>query len=229
MSRKRVDKGSVILIGSLAAVALVAVSLVVLAIDGFPSVGDQRAYATYQMKQIGLALHLYHDDYKCLPPAFTADADGKPLHSWRVLILPYLEQYNLYDRFDLDQPWDSPHNLELAEMMPDPYVDHALRSSPGMTPYVAIVGPRTMLPTEGNRKFSDLDGHLSDHIFFLEDARHQVPWTQPVDISPEEFLSSNLDAGYYGGTLVGIADGSVRFFHNGDKSKLKPMVTIDGK
>src|SRR5438105_1376638 len=67
------------------------------------------------MKQIELALLNYHDANKSFPPAYVADAEGKPMHSWRVLILPYLERNDLYQQYDFNEPWNGPHNSRLAE------------------------------------------------------------------------------------------------------------------
>ena len=68
----------------------------------------RRAQCANNLKQIGLAFHNYHDAHKTFPPAYIPDKDGKPMHSWRVLILPYLEQQALYKRYNFDEPWDSP-------------------------------------------------------------------------------------------------------------------------
>jgi hypothetical protein len=73
------------------------------------------------LKEIAMAMHNYHDTYGCLPPAYVPDGDGKPLHSWRVLLLemmPNPEAQRLYEQYDFDQPWDSPKNLGLAKQMP---------------------------------------------------------------------------------------------------------------
>ena len=78
----------------------------------------RRAAGMNNMKQIGLAMMVYHEHHGNFPPAFTTDADGKPLLSWRVQILPYVEEQELYDRFRQDEPWDSPHNRQLIELMP---------------------------------------------------------------------------------------------------------------
>src|SRR5437588_6801844 len=78
----------------------------------------RRAQCTNNLKQIGLAMHNYHSSNNCFPPAFTTDRDGKPLLSWRVLLLPYLECSSLYANFHLDEPWDSPHNRPLVNQMP---------------------------------------------------------------------------------------------------------------
>jgi hypothetical protein len=67
---------------------------------------------------VALALHNYHDKHGRLPPAVVYGEDGKPLHSWRVLLLPFIAQGELYREFKLDEPWDSPHNLALLPRMP---------------------------------------------------------------------------------------------------------------
>ena len=76
-----------------------------------------------KLKQILLAMHNYHDFHGHLPPRATATKEGQLLLSWRVMILPFLEQQALYEQFHLDEPWDSPHNLRLAETIPAPYLD----------------------------------------------------------------------------------------------------------
>ena len=72
----------------------------------------RRSQCKNNLKQIGLALHNYHDIYHVFPPAYTVDGNGKPLHSWRTLILPYLDQAPLYLKIDLSKPWDDPANAE---------------------------------------------------------------------------------------------------------------------
>ena len=101
------------------------------------------------LKQIGLALQNYHDAYGSFPPAYMADADGKPIHSWRVLILPYLEQKALYDKYSFDEPWDGPNNSQLHEAAISAYI---CPSRPGNsrtdTSFVAVVGAQTAWPGE---------------------------------------------------------------------------------
>ena len=93
----------------------------------------QRAQSMNNMKQILLAILDYEKAHGTLPPAYIADKDGKPLLSWRVLILPYLDCKDLYDQFHLDEPWDSDHNKQLIEKMPGFYRDYLskLRDSSG--------------------------------------------------------------------------------------------------
>src|SRR5271166_372859 len=78
----------------------------------------RRAQCTNNLKQIALAMHNYASANNCFPPAATYTRDGKPLLSWRVLILPYLEQASLYNQFHLDEAWDSPNNKPLGDRMP---------------------------------------------------------------------------------------------------------------
>jgi len=67
---------------------------------------------------LSLALTNYQSSYGCFPPAFIADSQGRPMHSWRVLILPYLDRADLYGRYSFDEPWDGPNNIKLLDEMP---------------------------------------------------------------------------------------------------------------
>ena len=79
----------------------------------------RRSQCKNNLKMIGLALQNYHDMYRSFPPAFVADENGKPMYSWRVLLLPHLEHAPLYKKYDLSQPWDSPANKAVLDNMPD--------------------------------------------------------------------------------------------------------------
>ena len=71
------------------------------------------------LKQIAMALQCYHQANGCFPPAYIADKTGKPMHSWRVLILPYLDRDDLYKAYNFTEPWDGPNNKKLATSRPD--------------------------------------------------------------------------------------------------------------
>jgi hypothetical protein len=94
-----------------------------------------------QLRQIALALHNYHDAVGTFPPPASSSRDGKPLLSWRVLILPYLEQDALYREFHLDEPWDSPHNKRLIDRMPAIYAPVIKKAPRGTTWLQFLVGP----------------------------------------------------------------------------------------
>ncbi len=101
----------------------------------------RRAQCTNNLKQIGLALHNYHSATNGFPAAAITSKDGKPLLSWRVAILPFIEQQNLYNEFHLDEAWDSPHNKALIARMPKTYLcPTAPVRQEGTTTYKAFVG-----------------------------------------------------------------------------------------
>jgi len=75
----------------------------------------RRMTCSSMLKQITLAFHNYHDAHHSFPPAYTVDANCKPLHSWRVLILPYLEKNDLYSKIRLYEPWDSEYNSQFHD------------------------------------------------------------------------------------------------------------------
>jgi len=93
--------------------------------------GARGANCLNNLKLIGLGLQNYHVEHGCFPPAYVADADGKPMHSWRVLILPYMERRILYDSYNFDEPWNSPSNRYLAGHIPSEYT---CPSDPGNHP-----------------------------------------------------------------------------------------------
>src|SRR5262249_18903195 len=114
-----------------------------------PLVGEARLRAARErslnnLKQLAFAMHTYHDAHKLLPAAASYDRQGKPLLSWRVQLLPYLEQTNLYNQFKLDEPWDSPHNKKLIAKMPPIYRSaFSRKGAEGKTVYLAPVGKDT--------------------------------------------------------------------------------------
>ena len=126
------------------------------------------------LKQIALALQTYHQANGCFPPAYTADKNGKPLHSWRVLILPYLDYDTLYKRCDLTQPWDSPKNKKLLPFHMREFVCPSDASSnvPGATQtnYFAVVGANTAWAGEKPRKLADFGQDAAHTILVVEVA-----------------------------------------------------------
>ena len=138
------------------------------------------ANASINLKQIPLALHSYHEKYGSLPPAYVADASGRPMHSWRVLILPFLERESLYDQYDFREPWDGPNNIQLLGSMPHVFACPSRSPDPkGMTSYVAITGPGTMFPGATSVKFADVTDGLPDTLMVVETANVDIPWTAP--------------------------------------------------
>lgn len=190
----------------------------------------QRMQSNNNLKQIALALHNYNDVYGTLPPAYIPDEDGKPMHSWRVLILPFVEANHIYDKYDFSQPWDSPGNMQACQEMPFAYASPALGGDDigDATTYVAITGPNTVLGTDKAHSFSEVTVGMSNVLMVVEDTTNPVPWYKPVDISPQALMSKNFDDQYFHGVQAALGDGAVQFFSEGDKPQVQGMMSIDG-
>jgi hypothetical protein len=132
------------------------------------------------MKQIAKALNEYADRYGTYPPPVVTDAAGKPLYSWRVLVLPFMGYESLYSNFRLDQPFDSPNNLEQMQRMPAEFASPSSDAAIGnQTNYVLITGSGTLFPPEGPLSPRNLD----DPTLLLVETRHgMATWTEPGDI-----------------------------------------------
>jgi hypothetical protein len=165
------------------------------------------------LKQLGLAMHSFHDSYNQFPPVAVYSKDGKPLLSWRVLVLPYLEQRDLFKQFKLNEPWDSPHNKELLSKMPAVYrAGQANPREPFTTYYQVFAGPGTMFDgTEGCRIAKITDG-TSITIMIAEGAE-AVPWTKPADLVYDRKKPvPKLGGPFKTSIRAAFADGSVQEF-----------------
>lgn len=139
-----------------------------------------------QLKQIVLGMHNYHDTFFTLPVNPNAAAalgpDGQPFLSWRVHLLPFVDQQNLYQQFHLNEPWDSPHNLPLADLMPDIYKSPSDEPAATTTRFVVFSGPNAPFDGGIGKRFSDFIDGLSNTILIAQvPADHAVPWTKPED------------------------------------------------
>lgn len=183
------------------------------------------------LKQIGLALHNYHDTYGTFPPAYTVDADGKRLHSWRTLILPYVDQSPLYTSIDLSKPWDDPVNAEAAKTQLNAY--HC-PSAPGPythTSYMVIVGVDTCFPGAASKSIPEItDGTSNTAIVVEVDAEKSAPWMSPTDVDEQFVLSiePKTKVSHVGGLHVLLADGTVRFVSDDLDQKVRhALMTIN--
>jgi RNA polymerase sigma-70 factor (ECF subfamily) len=162
------------------------------------------------LKQIALAMHNYHGTNGSLPTPAIYSRDGKPLLSWRVAILPYIEQDALYKAFHLDEPWDSAHNKKLLDQMPKTYAPLAgAAKDKHSTFYQVFVGKGTMFEGDKGITFQDVPDGVSNTILVLE-AGQAVPWTKPADLD----YDAKKPLPKLGGTFkdvfnVAMADGSV--------------------
>jgi prepilin-type processing-associated H-X9-DG protein len=143
------------------------------------------------LKQIGLALHNYHDTNKHFPSANICDKNGKPLFSWRVAILPMMEYGSLYDALKKDEPWNSPHNTKVLSQVqlgeyqcPSAHRDN----NDCFTNYIAVIGPGTAWREDGTVKLSDLPYNGNRAVMAIEVVNSGVHWAEPRDLTVEEAL-----------------------------------------
>jgi hypothetical protein len=130
-----------------------------------------------------LAVANYHDHYGTLPPAYIADAQGRPMHSWRVLLLPFLEQRELYEAYHFSEPWDGPNNRKLLAHRPRTYGFHDRRSEGStVTNYLAVVGDETVWPHDRAVSMSQITDGAGQTILVVENHGADVPWTEPRDL-----------------------------------------------
>lgn len=157
-------------------------------------------------------MHSYQDVHGRLPPAVVYGADEKPLLSWRVLLLPFIEQGPLYAEFKLDEPWDSANNIRLLERMPAIFrpFDGSRPPQPDSTFYQVFVGPGTAFEgREGLRFKEDFSNGLSE-TFLIVEASGAVPWSKPEDLSYSDDIPVPKLGGIFPRTFrVARCDGSI--------------------
>jgi len=188
----------------------------------------QHTQSVNNLKQLALAMHNYHATNDTFPPAYRVDRNHKPLLSWRVLILPFLEELELYNQFHLDEPWDSPNNKPLIARMPKIY---AAPSEPraliaeGKTIYLAPRGKQTILSDETGTKIKTITDGISNTIMFLQaDDADAVVWTKPDDleIDRKPLLPNRR-------IIAAFGDGSVKTLSKTIKPEmLLKLLTKDG-
>ena len=191
-----------------------------------------RSQCMNNLRQIALALENYRDVHGSLPPAYTVDASGKRLHSWRTLILPFLEQRALYDKLDLSKPWDDPANKEVFEAMPYTYQCPSAVCPQGHTTYLAVAVPGGCFDGPKPRKLSDItdDHHLTLMVLEVH-SDHAVPWMSPHDAT--EKLISSLGAAeklpHLGGAqAVCVSGRGMALDPEMSPSRLRALISIAG-
>ncbi|MEM6330147.1 MAG: DUF1559 domain-containing protein [Planctomycetota bacterium] len=239
---KRVDESFVLFdtgVGQGAQMSQVAIIGVVVALL-LPAVqaareAARRTQSMNNIKQLMLAMLNYEAARRELPAQAICDAEGKPLLSWRVAILPYIEEQALYEQFHLDEPWDSEHNRKLIPLMPAVYRDPSspLPLDSGKSSYAGVSGERYLMTGAAKgRRFREITDGTSRSIAVVEVSDDSSPiWTQPVDWSP---AAANPTAGlgdrHPGGFLVGFCDGYVRFIDLSiDAETFKKLLTVNGR
>lgn len=199
----------------------VSVSMILPAFQRSSCTATRRSDCAYNLRQIGLGLQNYADIYGCFPPAYIADESGRPVHSWRVLILPFIEQGGLYEQYDFNEPWDGPHNSLLAAQMPPCY----RCPSDGMlsrvtSSYLAITGAETAWPGADRITFSDFKDGTSNTIAVVEVASSGIHWMEPDDL-PFRALSKGVNPSVGLGVSSRHIDGANCVFFDGHSNYLQ--------
>ena len=231
---------------SCTAVVVCAIVFLVLAIAFLaPALIDGRtparkASCSNNLHNIVLALQQYHTDHGSYPPPFIADASGKPLHSWRVLLLPYLEQKAIHRQYRFDEPWDGPNNRKLHNNVLKcfccPADENAYRNAE--TSYVVVTGPKT--PWRGANSFfrdADILDGLSNTILLVEIANSGIHWMEPRDLHINQMPMTinaarvqGISSHHPGGALAADAAGGIRFLTNDTSPQtLRALLTAVGK
>jgi Protein of unknown function (DUF1559) len=192
----------------------------------------RNAQSANNLKQIAIALHNYHDVYQSFPPAYVADSEGKPLYSWRVLILPFLEQTPLYEQFDKTKAWDAPENLAISGMMISTFKSpNSTAPTLNGTNYYCVIGPRTIFPGSTGTNMASIRDGTSNTLMILESEEiSATSWAAPIefDITKQPLMFGTgvgqIQPIQPGGIHVMLADGSVRFMPIAQANALLPAM-----
>jgi hypothetical protein len=196
--------------------------------------GDDKNKSAENLKKLALGIISYADaNGGKMPPAVTYGKDRKPLHSWRVLILPYIDEDNLFKQFKLDEPWDSENNKKLIEKMPKLFEPVAGKpKDKHATHYQVLVGGGAAFPGPGGgvaRYPASFTDGTSNTILIVE-AADAVPWTKPADLTYDPKKPLPKFGGLFKeGFHAAFADGRIRFIgKDADKDTLRAAITASG-
>jgi Protein of unknown function (DUF1559) len=202
-----------------------------------PGERARRAQCANNLKQIAIALDSYRGQYGAHPPAYVADATGRPMHSWRVLLLPFLDAQSLYDQYDFREPWNGPNNSKLLATMPAVFgCPSQPPTRPNRTNYAVITGPGTLFPGTASVEIEDITDGLSETLMVVEVANVNIPWTAPVDLDVRtmsfqinDLKHPGLSSMHIEGAQVALGDARVFWLMEDAPAKtLRAATTIGG-
>jgi hypothetical protein len=227
-----------VVVGSLSlVVSLIVVGTLLIS----PAIKAARVSATRHrcmghLEQLALALDAYQGDFGSYPPAFVVGSDGKPWHSWRVLVLPYLgsDASELYKRYDMNQAWDSPQNSQLLASMPDVFSSPAddVALSRFETSYVAVVGPGLVFNGVQPTRTDQLADGRDQTLLLVEVGGAGIPWMQPRDLDSQSLtytIGTDLGGNHVGGMTAVSADAQGHFLRDTlSPQEIHALLTIAG-
>lgn len=195
-----VGVGGLLCAGILAALLLPAI--------GAAREAARRAQSMNNLKMLTVALHNYHDTFQQLPPAVVTDANGTPLYSGRVLLLPFMDQAAVYDRFDKSKAWNSPENQAISDVSLKVFLDPSSTSGKqSRSDYVFVTGQGTMFEAGSRLRFGDITDGLSNTLMFIETSAGPSSWAEPKEWDADTPLPPGNRKQVI---LYAFADGSVR-------------------
>ncbi len=196
----------------------------------------RRAACVNNMKQLGLAMHNFHDANKRFPGYDHPDhADWQPC-SWRVQMLPYIEQDFVYRQYDHTKPWDSPTNIILEGMISPCYRCPSNAVGGTDTDYLTLVGPNCVFREKGHTKINEITDGTSNTIMIVESVNSSIHWMEPRDLTVQkaqivsvDSMGHGLRSHHPGCVNVTFCDGSVRSVsENIDPGVLQNLSTHNG-
>ncbi|MEX2286688.1 MAG: DUF1559 domain-containing protein [Planctomycetaceae bacterium] len=158
--------------------------LIALIVPSFHSARKSRQSPCIRnLRSLAFALNIYHTANGSYPPAYIADKDGKPMYSWRVLILPFLDEKPLFDKYDFSKPWDAPENRFVLENMPDVFRCESDKSAtPNTTNYAGVFGKGCAFDPGYPMGIRDIEDGMTFTLLVGEVVDVNIPWTKPEDI-----------------------------------------------
>lgn len=221
-------------------VALVAIVMLIIRYGGQSmqtlQANRMRGLCIQNIETIADAMRAYAKDYGTFPPPARLAPDGTPLHSWRVLLLPYLNQRELYDKFRLDEPWSSQNNQALVFDMPDVYRSPgAIQVTGAESHYSMIVGVGTLFPASGPLGPTNAVDGWEQTLLLVEVATPTAlsnQWTDPGELDIARLSNANISpigGNHDGGAVVATVDGRGHFLRDSiEPSVLQALVTPNG-
>lgn len=183
---------------------------------------QRRVQCRNYFMQMGLALHNFHDANGSLPPVFVTDSRGRARHSWRVFVLPYIDQASLAAAYRFEEPWDCPANSRLhSAEVPNFQCPSDRAEQPegaNWTSLASIVGPHTVWPADRPLTLGEISDGTSSTILLVEVYQSGIHWMEPRDLDVLQMSttvnaagSQGISSPHPGGAHVLLGDGSARF------------------